>query len=602
MPGIAGFIGRAGRHVPEPDLVPRMLATMRHEKSYTSGTSRHVPLGLEVGWMAHPRSYADGMPVWNERRDVALIFSGEHYGSAEVPAGADNTATQLVNAYEQLGPRFFEQLNGVFCGVVVDLRESCVVLFNDRYGLMRLYIHERPEGLYFASEAKALLRVLPEQRRFDPRGLGEWFSCGAPLQNRTLFPGITLLPGGSLWTQRPGEDLRKERYFTPEVWERQSALTPAAYMEALQSTFARILPRYFQGPERVGLSLTGGLDSRLIAAWAPCQPFKLHTFTFGGVLRDCADVTLARRVAQQWQQYHQVIKLNRRLFEEFPVLAQRSVTITDGAQDVTGAPGLFVTRAFRAQAPVRLTGNYGDEVLRGNIPFRSNGRHHGYLTDELAPVIADAGRTFAAERTGVPLSFVLFKQVPWHHYARWALEQSQLTNRSPFLDNELAALAYRAPATGPTPTAMTARLIAEGNPLLAAIPTDRGLLGGSSTLLRAARAFGQGLAIRAEYAFDYGMPQALVTMDHALARLRLERFFLGRHKFYHFRSWYRGPLAGYVREVLLDPLTRSRPYLDPARVEAIVDAHLDGRRNHTLEIHKLLTTELIERHVLAETR
>ncbi len=601
MPGIAGFIGRP-EQMPEPERVPRMLATMRHEKGYTSGVSRHAPLGLEVGWMAHPHSYADGMPVWNAQRDIALIFSGEHYGGAEVPAGADNTPARLVHAYERLGAPFLEQINGVFSGVLVDLRESRVILFNDRYGLSRIYYHERPEGVYFATEAKALLRVLPEQRAFDPRGLGEWFACGAPLQNRTLYSGIALLPGGSAWTQAPGLDLRKERYFDPQTWERQSTLAPAVYAEALKATFARILPRYFQGPERVGLSLTGGLDSRLIAAWAPCQPFKLHTYTFAGPLRECADVTIARRVAREWQQYHDVIRLNRRLFEEFPVLAQRSVTITDGAQDVSGAPGLFVNRAFRALAPVRLTGNYGDEVLRGNIPFRANGRRHGFLDHALAPAIAEAGRTFAAERAGVPLSFVLFKQVPWHHYARWALEQSQLTNRSPFLDNELAALAYRAPATGPTPAALTARLIAEGNPLLAAIPTDRGRLGGSSTLLRAARACGQSLAIRAEYAFDYGMPQALVKVDRALARLRLERWFLGRHKFDHFRTWYRGPLAGYVREMLLDPLTLSRPYLDSARVEAIVRNHLDGRRNHTLEIHKLLTTELIERHVLAEAR
>jgi len=600
MPGIAGFIGRSGS-IPEPELVPRMIATMRHEKFYKSGTSRHATLGVEVGWMAHPNSYADGMPVWNANRDIALIVSGEHYGSADVPAGDGNTPAQLVHAYERLGPRFLEQLNGLFCGVLVDLRASRVVLFNDRYGLSRIYYHERPEGLYFASEAKALLRVRPELRRFDPRGLGEWFACGAPLQNRTLFPGVSLLPGGSAWTQEPGMALRKECYFTPESWERQTALAPAAYAEELKATFARILPRYFEGPERVGLSLTGGLDSRLIAAWAPCQPFKLHTFTFGGVRRECADVTIARRVAQQWQQYHEVIKVNRRLFEEFPVLAQRSVTITDGAQDVTGAPGLFVNRAFRALAPVRLTGNYGDEILRGNIPFRANGAHDGFLTGELAPAIAEAGSTFAAERAGVALSFALFKQVPWYHYARWALEQSQLTNRSPFLDNELVALAYRAPTTGPTPTAVTAQLIAEGNPLLAAIPSDRGLLGGPSRLLRGARALRQGLAIRAEYAFDYGMPQALVTVDRALARLHLEQWFLGRHKFYHFRSWYRGPLAGYVREILLDPLTRSRSYLDPARVEAIVNNHLSGRRNHTLAIHKLLTAELMERHVLAET-
>ena len=76
--------------------------------------------------------------------------------------------------------------------------------------------------------------------------------------------------------------------------------------------------------------------------------------------------------------------------------------------------------------------------------------------------------------------------------------------------------------------------------------------------------------------YDYGMPQWVATIDHALARLHLERLFLGRHKFYHFRVWYRDGLANYVREMLLDRRTLSRPYLIGSRVEAMVREHLNG--------------------------
>ena len=77
--------------------------------------------------------------------------------------------------------------------------------------------------------------------------------------------------------------------------------------------------------------------------------------------------------------------------------------------------------------------------------------------------------------------------------------------------------------------------------------------------------------------------------------LHLERFFLGRHKFYHFRVWYRDTLSGYIREMLLDPRTLSRPYLDRKQVERIVQGHLKGGRNYTTAIHKVLTLELIHR-------
>src|SRR4051812_44109320 len=97
------------------------------------------------------------------------------------------------------------------------------------------------------------------------------------------------------------------------------------------------------------------------------------------------------------------------------------------------------------------------------------------------------------------------------------------------------------------------------------------------------------------------MPQWLARVDHALSRLHLERVFLGRHKFYHFRVWYRDKLASFVREVLLDPTSLSRPYLNGEKVERLVHDHLSGRRNHTLGLHKLLTAELLQRTLFDTT-
>jgi asparagine synthase (glutamine-hydrolysing) len=100
---------------------------------------------------------------------------------------------------------------------------------------------------------------------------------------------------------------------------------------------------------------------------------------------------------------------------------------------------------------------------------------------------------------------------------------------------------------------------------------------------------------KAEYAYDYGMPQWLARIDHVFAPLHLERLFLGRHKFCHYRTWYRDDLAHYVRSMLLDERSLSRPYLKRNTVEDLVSHHLRGDRNHTTEITKLLTLELMHR-------
>ena len=84
----------------------------------------------------------------------------------------------------------------------------------------------------------------------------------------------------------------------------------------------------------------------------------------------------------------------------------------------------------------------------------------------------------------------------------------------------------------------------------------------------------QEFTAKAEYAYDYGMPQWLAKIDRALAPLRLERMFLGRHKFYHFRVWYRDQLATYVQRILLNPLSLSRAHLRGNVVEKT------GTRSH----------------------
>src|SRR5207249_8728231 len=100
---------------------------------------------------------------------------------------------------------------------------------------------------------------------------------------------------------------------------------------------------------------------------------------------------------------------------------------------------------------------------------------------------------------------------------------------------------------------------------------------------------------KAEYAYDHGMLQWIAQIDHILSPLHLERLFLGRHKYYHFRVWYRDVLSNYVQEMLLDQLTLSRPFLNRKAVEAIVRGHLKGDRNYTTMIHKLLSLELLHR-------
>ena len=601
MPGIFGLITKKPREWAEPQLL-RMLKVLRHESFYTAGTWSNQSSGVYAGWTARENSFSDGMPVENELGDIALVFSGEEYPELATARHLKERGHEfrmdgpsyLVHLYEE-DSSFPKGLNGRFQGLVSEKTSGKTTLFNDRYGMHRLYYHESKDAFYFAVEAKAILEVCPELRRPDARGLGEFVACGCVLENRTLFQGIHVLPPASTWTFRAGSVESKKTYFEPQEWENQEPLDPESYHQNLRTVFSQNLPRYLNGRERIGVSLTGGLDTRTVMAWQRFPSGSLPCYTYGEAGRDCRDVVVARQVARECQQSHQVISIGNEFLARFPYYAERSMYLTDACVDVTRAPDLYLSERAREIAPVRMTGLYGDEMLRPQArAFKPVAPVPGPFNPDFLSYVGAARQTYGEIIQCNPTSFSAFRQAPWHHYGILSLEQTQLAVRTPFLDNDFVRTAFRAPQSATANNDLRVRLIGDGSTALQRIPTDRGFAGNSGPHAWALRNFLE-FTFKAEYAYDYGMPQWLAGLDHFFSRLKLERLFLGRHKLYHYRVWYRDILASYVQEMLLDSRTLARPYLERKGVEAIVRGHLKGDRNYTTEIHRLLSLELLHR-------
>jgi len=602
MPGIVGLITNVPREHAEPQLL-RMLDAIRHEPSYTTGTWVDESLGVYLGWDLRPGSFCDGMPLVNEQRDVILAFSGEDYPEPGVVADLKShghaldsrQASYLVHAYEA-DPAFPAHLNGRFQGLVIDRRVGRATLFNDRSGMHRVYYHESNEAFYFAVEAKALLAVLPELRRLDPQGLGEYVSCGCVLENRTLFEGIGVLPPGSAWDFRGGALEQRRTYFYPSDWEAQGELETESYYETLRSVFAQNLPRYFAGDERIGMSVTGGLDTRMVMAWWKAAPDSVPCYSFSGTYRESQDVLLGRRLARLWGQSHQSLEVGDAFLSRFPEYALRTVFLTDGCADVSCAPILYTNELVRSIAPTRMTGNYGGEVLRGSRMFKAGEPAEGLFSAGLTRHLHESRNTYARIAQAHPVTFAVFRQAPWYHHGLFALEGTQLSVRSPFLDNDLVRTAYRAPRTAFADSRVCLRLIQDGNPVLRRVRTDRGV--GSPGFLGAVSRGLLEFTFRAEYAYNHGMPQWLARLDHSLSPLHLDRVFLGRHKYYHFRVWYRDALSDYLRETLLDARALGRWYINRNTLQRIVAEHLGGLGNYTFDLHKVLSLELLHRSLL----
>jgi asparagine synthase (glutamine-hydrolysing) len=602
MPGIVGIIGKNKRPVHREHL-RLMLECMLHEPWYSFGEYVDEKMHVYAGWVCHEGSFCDCMPVRNEKGDVTLLFSGESYQSPELldslkrkkhDFNRDN-ADFLVHLYEEKENDFPRSLNGCFSGLVVDNRKGEVLLFNDRFGQERVHFYEDKEAFYFSSEAKSILKLKPEARRFDKRGLGEWLAFQCVLENRSLYKGVSILPGASTWVFNRGVLEGRRTYFDVGEWEAQSFLEKDLLYDKLRTTFRKILPSYFTPGGKVALSLTAGLDTRIILANLDTASLELPCYTFSGPYRKNYDSTIAGRIASACGQEHTIIRIGEPFFNDFKDLASKTIYISDGYFDITGAAELYANRIARQIAPIRVTGNYGSEALRGMSYLRPNIPRHRFWAEELDFYIDQAVNTLRSIRDCHPLTLAVFKEGPWLENNRTILERSQLVLRTPYLDNEFIDLLYRASPEVRQNSDLSHRLIADGDRLLAAIKTDLGVrINGTSLRDLPGRLFRE-LLFKADYVFNYGMPQWLTGVDRLMRPFHLERIFLGRHKVYHFRVWYRDELSSYVEDVLLDRRSLGRDLFSKKNMEHIVRAHLSGKANFTGEITILLTLELAQR-------
>jgi asparagine synthase (glutamine-hydrolysing) len=599
MPGIVGLITSKPSEWAEPQLA-RMVGTLLHESFYVSGIWIDESLGVYIGWVARKNSFSDGMPIRNEREDVVLVFSGEDYpepGTAKHlkergHCCEESGPSYLVHLYEE-DSDFLRNLNGRFQGLVADRRNGTATLFNDRFGLQRIYYHEAQNAFYFSAEAKAILAVRPELRNMDSQSLGEYIASGCVLENRTLFSSIRALPPSSAWTFRGCALEKKASYFEPREWEEQEPLDADNYYKHLREAFTTRLPRYFNGSEKIGVSLTGGLDTRIIMAWRKAPAGSLPCYTFGSMYRENQDVYLARRVAEMCGQPYQVVTVDEKVLAKFPHYAERTLYLTDGCVDISRSADLYSNEMARQIAPVRMVGTFGSEIIKAAVMFKPSIPSADIFRPEVMAEVSRAAETYRGQLRGNRTSMVAFRQPAAYHFGVLALEQSQLTLRSPYLDNEIVRTVFRAPLVEQGED-VRLRLIRDGSQALARLRTDRGL-GGTNPITAAINRAYLEFTFKAEYAYDYGMPQWVARVDHTFAPLHLERLWMGRHKLFHFRWWYRTILANYVREMLLDSRALARPYLRRKGVEDIVRGHLKGNRNYTTSIHRLLSLELLHR-------
>ncbi len=607
MPGLVGIIRSTPYEGIDQEL-DSMLGAMRHSNRYSHGRFVENKCGVQLGWTCHPGSFAEGMPIISQDGNTIMIFTGEDFGepgpvarlSRSTSGKNTSKAAYLLELYAEFGEQFFTRLNGWFAGVIVDRRSKRVTLFNDRYGMGRIYFHAGPNEFLFASEAKALLKIRPALRIIEPERLAEFLRYDCVLEDRTLFRGISLLPKASAWSFEQNVSPRRRQYFDFIEWERQPKLEDETFYGQWAETVARVLPRYAQEGAKVALSSTAGLDTRLLMAGLREQIKEHPSYTFNGAWGELFDVRTSRKMTSMHGQPHQCISINGQFLRDFADYARGAVYISDGTHDAFGAHDVFFNQIAREIAPIRLTGKFGSEVVRIRRLVPSITYRPGFLRGDLQMLVNQLPTFADINPAGNVLTRVVAEEIPWHEHARVVVEQSQLVLRTPYMDNELVKLMYQAPRNSRAAGDLQERYVRERAPEFAQNITNMGRFISRNAVATKLAYYLFWALFKVEYIYLYATPHWATRLDRKLERWHLERLLSGRQKWEGYRIWIKTVFAPFLRDTLCDPQAEYTHFFDYQTVLQMVERHTAGTHNYLNEINKALTVQLIYSSLLTE--
>jgi len=377
MCGIYGIVQPGTGDVP-CDLADRMRDSLRHRGP--DHAARHTEPGLVMGInrLAIVDLASGNQPIYNEDRSLVIVYNGELYNHPDMrkelqAAGhvfKTRTDTETVlHAFEEYGHECLHRFNGMFAFAIWNTRTRSLFLARDRLGIKPLYVAQTDRGLAFASEAKALLGLLPDGPRTDWTAIYRFFSFGYVPSPESPFAGIRKLPPGHYgWVE--GTRLIAKRYWAPEYGlgaEMGFDQASAALRELLDQAVGKEL----MSDVPVGVFLSGGLDSSAVAVFANKNsdtPLHSYALRFTEATHDeSADARLV--AAHLGLQHHEFVFSEDHLRR---ALIKAAGVLDEPFGDSTVLPLLTLSEFTREHVRVVLTGWGGDEIFAGYPTYRAH--------------------------------------------------------------------------------------------------------------------------------------------------------------------------------------------------------------------------------------
>lgn len=310
-------------------------------------------------------------PMHSDDGRYTIVYNGEIYnyvelrqelGECSFKTGSDTEV--VLRAFQRWGGECVSRLRGMFALAIWDSIEQKLFLVRDRFGIKPLYWTNTPSGLYFASEAKALLPFL-NQRKVSDNALSDYFTFQFCLGEKTLMDEVWQLPPAHFALIQPGQKPSPRRYWEVH-YDVDYDHTESWFSNKLKELLYDSVSMHLRADVEVGSYVSGGVDSSLLAALArdirPNGSYK----AFNGRFTDSIEFDesrYARALADERDMQLYVADINEKDFVD------NIAKVIWHLDQPTAGPGSFpqymVSKLVGQHIKVVLGGQGGDETFGG---------------------------------------------------------------------------------------------------------------------------------------------------------------------------------------------------------------------------------------------
>lgn len=554
-------------------------------------------------------------PMTNEDASLWIAYNGEIYNFPDLRKKllaqghtfrSTSDTEAILHGYEEVGPGILDRLNGMFAFAIWDRRHRQLFCARDPLGIKPFYYYLSDRHFLFASEIKALLAHPALERKLNPEGVANFFTFGHAVAPATIFENVRkLLPGHYLMVR--GRHVEVKRYWDIPRYAAGPKRERASYARAILDQLRESVRKQLISDVPLGAFLSGGVDSSAIVALmaeVSAQPVKTFSvgFPFGKRYNELDD---ARLIAKRFHtDHHEMIVEADELRQALPKLVYH---YDEPFGDAACLPVYLLSRYARQHVKVVLTGEGGDELFGGYRRFVAEqlnpyvGLIPAFLRDRvIRRLVQELPRLRRLKKALHAYSI----QESDRRYATWLAVFTPEMRRHLFTGNfgqlvnaHDAYQVYRE---------YSARFSDPVNRLLYMdlktwLPdvylekTDKASMAASLEArvpLLDVDLVNLAFQIPGEYKIR-GFRTKLILKAALSPLLPPETLKKRKHGFATPTDvWFRGPLRGFVKEILLDGALGRRGFFNTSYIETLINRHFEGREVLDTHLWLLLNFEL----------